>query len=167
MRELTENKRYILFAVIGVLILFFIYSNFLATEEVKLYFSGPQAQYLVPEQRQVSVNNLAYNVVKELVKGPNQESLGVTIPPQTKLLKVEVEDKLAKVNFSKELVDNHWGGSTGEMMTVYSIVNTLTSLSNIEQVKILVSGNELQTLAGHLELRDPLKFNKRLIESKE
>ena len=41
-------------------------------------------------------------------------------------------------------------------MTVYSIVNTLTEISQIKGVQILVEGNEKKTLIGHVDISMPL-----------
>ncbi len=151
--------------IVGIIVLAvtLIYPNFLATKEVKIYFSGHQAQYLVSESRQLRVNSLPTKLIKELIAGPESEKLGTTIPDGTELLNVKLEDKLATVNFSQELTENHWGGTTGEMMTVYSIVNTLTQLDEIEEVQVLVEGKKIETLAGHLDLRNPLGADKSLI----
>lgn len=154
----------ILIIVIGILAVTLIYPKFLATKKVKIYFSGPQAQYLVPESRNLRVNSLPTKLIKELITGPESEKLGTTIPKGTELLNIKLEDKLATVNFSQELTENHWGGTTGEMMTVYSIVNTLTQLEEINQVQVLVEGEKLETLAGHLDLRSPLEADRSLID---
>jgi hypothetical protein len=40
---------------------------------------------------------------------------------------------------------------------VYALVNALTvNLPEVEAVQILVDGKEVDTLAGHLDLREPL-----------
>ena len=164
MLNLRDKVLYgILILVVGVLAVTLIYPNFLAETEVKVYFSGLQAQYLVPETRKLRVNSLPQKLIKELIDGPTGEELGITIPQDTKLLDLKVNNQLATVNFSQELVKNHWGGTTGEMMTVYSIVNTLTQLDQIKRVQILVEGDKIETLAGHLDLNKPLKFDESLI----
>ena len=51
----------------------------------------------------------------------------------------------------------HPGGSLDEIFTVYTIVNALTvNLPAIQRVQILVDGKEVDTLAGHVDLRHPL-----------
>ena len=51
----------------------------------------------------------------------------------------------------------HPGGSLDELFTVYTIVNALTvNLPAITRVQILVDGKEVDTLAGHVDLRHPL-----------
>lgn len=128
-------------------------------ESIKLYFSDKQGMYLKPEVRQINVQGeqLADMVIKELIKGPQEKGLQATIPAETKLLSLKIADSVAYVNLSKEIQTKHWGGSTGEIMTVYSIVNTLADLNiGIEKVQLLVEGEKQQTLAGHLDTLEPL-----------
>ena len=50
-------------------------------------------------------------------------------------------------------------------MTVYTIVNAvLTNLPNLQEVQILIGGQEADTLAGHVDLRRPLRKNESLIQ---
>lgn len=66
----------------------------------------------------------------------------------------------AFVDLSKEAVTNHRGGSLDELFAVYAIVNTLTvNLPAVKHVQILVDGQEVDTLAGHVDLRHPLARN--------
>jgi len=63
----------------------------------------------------------------------------------------------AFVDISSALVANHPGGSLHEALTVYAIVNALTvNLPDITAVQILIDGREVDTLAGHIDLRNPL-----------
>ena len=129
------------------------------TELVKLYFADEEAMYLKPEVREIPLDGkpLAEAVVEELIKGPETEELNATIPPEATLVSLQVIDDVAYVNFSKELQTKHWGGASGETMTVYSIVNTLADLGeDIEKVQILVEGEKPETLAGHMELTEPV-----------
>jgi hypothetical protein len=51
-------------------------------------------------------------------------------------------------------------------MTVYTIVNALlTNLPNLQEVQLLIGGREADTLAGHVDLRRPLRKNEGLIQS--
>ena len=64
----------------------------------------------------------------------------------------------AYVDFSRDLQTKHPGGSGGELLTIYSIVDTLTTnFDQIHQVKILVEGSEVLTLAGHIDTRHPFR----------
>jgi hypothetical protein len=71
----------------------------------------------------------------------------------------------AYVDFSRELIAAHPGGSTNELLTVHAIVEALTAnLPGIKAVQILVEGKEVDTLAGHLDLRRPLTSDATLRE---
>ena len=50
-------------------------------------------------------------------------------------------------------------------MTVYSIVNTLAELPEIEMVRFLIEGEEIETLAGHLDLSEPVYPDEGLIKN--
>ncbi len=70
------------------------------------------------------------------------------------------EDGTAFVDLSKEAVTNHRGGSLDELFAVYAIVNAVTvNLPAITAVQILIDGQEVDTLAGHVDLRHPLAKN--------
>lgn len=126
--------------------------------ELTLYFSDDDAQYLIPEYRRIKqTNNIAREAVVELIKGPNNNNLYATVPQTTRVNALYISDGIAYIDLSSELIRNHPGGSTGELLTIYSIVMTLTSFPDIEKVQILVEGNSGETLAGHVDISMPLE----------
>lgn len=125
--------------------------------EINLYFSDSQAMYLVPEKRKIlKTSTLARHIVNELIKGPVSPDLYPTIPFSTQVIEVYIADDIAYVDLSEEVFKNHPGGSSGELMTVYSMVNTLTEIPPIRSVQILVAGNERESLVGHVDISRPL-----------
>jgi len=125
--------------------------------EINLYFSDSQAMYLVPEKRKISQTpSLAIQAVVELIKGPENSDLYPTIPEGTQVNELYIAGDIAYIDLSEEIFKNHPGGSSGELMTVYSIVNTLTEIHSIKGVQILVEGNEKKTLIGHVDISMPL-----------
>jgi len=129
--------------------------------EVILFFADADAASLLPEKRLLplgsSLESNADAIVNELIKGPQVEGSFATIPADTRLTNVYRVGDVLVVDFSRELQMNHPGGSAGELITVYSIVNTLTdNLHGIKKVQILVDGAEMETLAGHMDLSKPL-----------
>jgi len=87
------------------------------------------------------------------------------IPAGTKLKTVFVTDKgEAFVDLTPELRSNQQGGTTNEILTTYTIVNALTlNLPAITSVQILIDGKQVDTLAGHLDLRRPLEQDERWV----
>jgi hypothetical protein len=72
---------------------------------------------------------------------------------------------VAFVDLSAEASRAHPGGSLDEIFTVYSIVNTLTdNLPAIAAVQLLVDGHQVDTLAGHVDVRRPLAKDLRWTE---
>ena len=70
----------------------------------------------------------------------------------------------AYVDLSREIISGHPGGSLNEALTVYSIVFALTTnVREITAVQILVDGRQIDTLAGHIDLRQPLAADPRWV----
>jgi len=128
---------------------------------VKLFFQAADRPGLVIEERPVTfstdLSRQLRGVVEELVRG-SKIGLGPTLAPETKVLEVFVTARgVAYVDFSKDVVTGHPGGSEAERMTVYSVVNSLsTSFPAVKRVQILVEDKPAETLAGHVDLTRPL-----------
>lgn len=125
---------------------------------ISLYFADALAQGLVLERRDVlrKAESLEVIVLRELIKGPASAEGRRTIPAETKLVSVSVVDRIAYANFSREIVTRHPGGSTGESMTIKSIVYTLTELPGIERVQLLLEGEKKDAMFGHANTIDPI-----------
>lgn len=133
---------------------------------IKVYFSEENAEYLVAEERQVisSENEpIERQIINELIKGPKNKMLHKTIPVEAKLISVETKNNICFVNFSKELISKHWGGSAGEAMTINSIVNSLTELPNIKKVQFLIEGSKVDTFI-HLVFNEPFTRDESIIK---
>lgn len=134
-------------------------------ETVTLYFADDQANKLIAEERDVIPGGklLAAAVVEELIKG-SETGLGRTIPDGTRVLDLRIEEGVAYVDFSQEFKKNHWGGSAGEIMTVYSVVNSLAHLEGIEKVQFLLEGEQVEELLGHMYYGEPIEPDWNLVE---
>lgn len=100
---------------------------------------------------------------------PAPAPLAQAIAEGTKVRQIFVtEDGTAFIDLSKEAVSNHRGGSLDELFAVYAIVNAITvNLPAIKAVQILIEGQEVDTLAGHVDLRHPLARNLRWTQTGE
>ncbi len=100
---------------------------------------------------------------------PPAPPLVSAIPAGTLLRAVFVTPKgEAFVDVSPEITAAHPGGSVSELLTIYTIVHALTfNLPAITSVQLLVDGKEVDTLAGHVDLRRPLGKNVQLIVGNE
>ncbi len=138
-------------------------------KEVLLYFSDREGEYLIGEKRKIlkknAVKEEAKETIIELIKGPKGKLIP-TLPPRTELLTLQISDAgVAKVNFNPALSKDHPGGSSAEMMTVYSIVNSLSlNFPEIKRVQILIDGKPIETIVGHLSLGQPVTPKPDLIK---
>lgn len=125
-----------------------------------LYFPNSEATGLIRTDRAVELKN--QEVIKamfiELTTPP--PGLEKPLPSGTKLLNASVSaDGIATINLSTEFQKNFGGGSAGEQMTMYSIVNTLTTLPNVHSVQFLLDGAKHDGILGHLDTKGPIKRN--------
>jgi Sporulation and spore germination. len=138
---------------------------------VCLYFGDEQKNKLVKEIRYLDIDEakkgasaLASAIVKELIAGPKAKGLTAVIPEGVSLRSpVTIDGRVATVDLTREFIDNHPGGETLEELTVYSIVNSLTELKEIERVKIIINGKETKNFKGHLTLDKEFPRNEAVI----
>jgi spore germination protein GerM len=92
---------------------------------------------------------------------PAADPLVSAVPSGTALRAVFLtQSGEAYVDFSREIMTAHPGGTQNELLTIYTIVNALTvNLPAVTSVQVLVDGKEVDTLAGHIDLRQPLAKN--------
>ena len=139
-----------------------------STEQiVKLYFSNEDATALRSEPRIIKTSEefdrvkLLLVVMEELIAGPTISGLNRTIPTEVKVLSIDLSGETVIINFSEEMHTQHWGGATGESMTINSIVNTLTEFAYIKEVKMMVTGEPMTV--EHIVLEDPVRRNESII----
>jgi germination protein M len=136
--------------------------------EVKLYFAQQQMEYLVGERRRLVVPRdpraRARALMEALISGP-KTPLVPTLPPGTRLRDIRIRPNGEfVVDLNEAFVKNHPGGSSGELITLYSIVDTLAeNIKAVKSVRILVEGRPRETLAGHISLREPLEPDRKWI----
>jgi len=129
--------------------------------EATLYFADETGQGLIAETRIIPYSDdpekRCRDLVNELIKGPGG-TLIATMPKGTELKDVDIDAAgVAFLDFNTLLQQNHTGGTTGEMFTVYSIVNSLTkNIPEILMVQFMVDGKDIETLAGHINLKYPM-----------
>lgn len=139
-----------------------------ATVTVAFYYPSRDGSFLVPEVRSVpQAESSPGRIIEELLRGPTlNQTLISPFPAGTRLLDWRLAtDGTLVADFSRELVTRHWGGTSGELATVYSLVNTVTRLPGVRRVRFEVEGEPVETLAGHVDLREPLTFDATLVWS--
>jgi spore germination protein GerM len=133
-------------------------------EVVHLYFGDQQGHYLRAEQRVLDLPEDVLGrgrlLMDTLLAGPVAEGTR-TLPEGSRLRSFFITaDGTAYVDLEKAPLDRHPGGVETELLSIYSIVNTLVlNVDSIRAVKFLIGGQEDATLAGHVGLRHAFEAN--------
>ncbi len=142
--------------------------------EVIIYFSSENGRYMISQKKKIQKDNIVHqakDVINLLIKGPPDNrklKMFPTIPEGVKLLGVKIDSNRVDVNFSRALIQNHPGGSNAEIQTIFSIVNSLThNFDQIKWVQILVEGEKVSTISGHLCISFPFREDVSLMQKEE
>lgn len=119
--------------------------------KVKLYFANADGDKLIAAYREkhYSTNTpLERFVVEELIAGPSGQIEGLypVINPETKIINILTKDGICYVNLDSSFLTVVNNVSTE--VAVYSIVNSLVELDNINKVQILVNGEVPSTFSN-------------------
>jgi hypothetical protein len=134
-----------------------------------LFYVSESGERLAPLEREVpygeGVVEQARLIVEAEIAAP-PAPLVSAVPSGTKVRALYLGARgEAYVDLSREVVTGHTGGSVDEILTVYALVNGLTvNLPAIASVQILVDGREVDTLAGHIDLRRPLMKSRQWVQ---
>lgn len=134
------------------------------TIRATLYYSAPDGRGLVGVEQAVPFDATPVEQARQIMLAQLQPATGPylsVIPEGTTLRALYLTDRGdAFVDLSREVSTGHPGGSLNELFTVYALVNALTvNLPTVSSVQLLVEGHEVDTLAGHIDLRHPLQQN--------
>ncbi len=136
---------------------------------VRLYFESDARDGLLPEEREITFSSdlpqQIRTVVEELAKGPQQAGLVATLAAGTRVQEVFVQAHgVACVSLSSEAARGLPGGSRAELLTVYSVVNTVvTNFPAVSRVQLVVSDQLTGSLGGHIDLSRPLPADMTLV----
>lgn len=78
-------------------------------------------------------------MIEHLISGPKGGKAQGTLPKETKLINVAVVDGSCYVNLDENFKNQNY--EIQEPVVIYSIVNSLASLGNIDRVQISVNGD--------------------------
>lgn len=124
-----------------------------------------EVRYVPIEDAKKSVQSLAGLVVKELIAGPGSESgLKASLPTGTKLVsEPSFKDGNVTINLSKDFTEGLGKEKNLEKFAVFSIVNSLTEIKEIERVKFLIEGGVKKDYKGTLKMDAVFPRNPALI----
>jgi len=109
-------------------------------------------------QRRSRQTETAEAVMEEFFRGPGNGT-ATPIPPDVKVLGAYRDSgQVLYVDLSDEFRRNFQGDALAEYLVLKGIYESLmANVQEIQDVKILVEGKELESMGGHLLLRFPLR----------
>ena len=113
---------------------------------VNLYFQEKETKKIVKESRLIDSKNLLkepyLELLKMIISGPENNNYECVIPEGTNVKDVKLDGDVVTINFSNEFVEKSVD-DTQRYNSVVTIVKTLTELTEINDVKILIEGEEI------------------------
>jgi len=124
---------------------------------VELYFARKDGKGLEAEKRDIpKEEGIARKTIEALLAGPQNPNLNCPLPEGTKLLDINIKpDGLCIVNFSREITTVTPGKP--EQLAVDAVVKTLCQFPSVKEVRFMVEGDYVDTLAGGVDISRPLK----------
>ena len=137
------------------------------SKNIILYFADRNTNKLAKEARTIKITDtspIESYVINELIKGPVTKELSATLTSDTELVSVETTNGTCHVTF-KNFIDKNLSDPNDpkSMLAVYSIVNSLTQLPEINSVRFLFEGKTVDTL-GPFNFSDVFTHNDELTE---
>ena len=132
--------------------------------ELVLYFANTKGDKLVKENFSVAFSrnvSIERAVVEQLIKGPDITSNGMTLPLNLKLLNISVKDGICYVNLDSSFLTEIVNVSS--TIPIYSIVDSLCELSNIDKVQFLINGDSKKVYRESISLDAPFQMNADII----
>ncbi len=111
--------------------------------ELRLYFATEDGKKLMPVYRSVVYNsNISMEklAVEQIISGPNSDIAYPTLSKDAKVKSINVKDGVCYIDLDQEFL-NQQNPVTAEV-AIYSIVNTVTELPNINKVVFSVNGQD-------------------------
>lgn len=142
--------------------------NNLPKTNITLYFANKTGDQLVPEKESVhssATTSVEKLIVERLLEGPRNSDLLGTIPSGTKLINVSLADGICYVNLDDGFLNQNY--KIKEEIVIYSIVDSLTELPEVNKVQISVNGNSSMNYRDNLSLNTQFTRNLDYLHSEE
>ncbi len=136
------------------------------TNKVKLYFANRDGDALIEYDTNIfdtGNSSLEELALEQLINGPKELGMYQTIPEGTVLLNVSKSDGICTVDFNENFLEKL--PSVDEEVTIYSIVNTLVELPDINKVQFTINNQVIQTFWEDSELDVLFERNLDMIET--
>lgn len=143
---------------------------YMQTATLNMYYSNSQGTGLIEVPVQITYDAtipLEQLAVEQLIKGPetvqgtNRTELLKTIPEGTKINKISVKDNTCYLDLSSEFLEKR--SNISDDVAIYSVVNTLVELPNINKVQFSIDGEQVLLYDDAINFGEPFENNLDLV----
>ncbi len=136
--------------------------------DITLYFSkmfSDGKPYLVKEERTATAQEdvpIEEVIVTELIKGSSEDNKSY-IPSDVRVRTVKRENYICFIDLDEKFLEGNLT-EREQKLRVYSLVNSITELSNVDKVQILINAKKTKGF-DNIDISKPLKRNESIIKS--
>lgn len=131
-----------------------------------LYFADEEGKSLIPVQRYVEYNtNIPPEklVAEMIIQGPSAgEDSYPVMNPNTKVVSIIMKDRTCYLNLDENFLTQVY--SVNSEVTIYSLVNSIIALNNVNKVQISVNGKTEVTYMESISLSNYFERNLDLVK---
>ena len=131
-----------------------------------LYYANSDGTALVTEEREVkysSNTSLEKVVMQQLIAGAKESGHQSTLPSSTNLITIAVSDGICYVNLDESIKNQSY--EISEAVVLYSIVNSLTAIPEVDKVQISYNGDSTGKFMISYDLSTLYEKDLSLLES--
>ena len=130
-----------------------------------LYYADEEGTGLIKTSENVAYNsNISMEklVTEHLISGPLSYGVYPVTAPEVKILSVTTKDGVCYVNLSKEFLQKQ--GKLSDEVVLYSFINSLTELPNINKVQFMVDSETEISFGDHSYLNEAFERNLEIVD---
>lgn len=137
---------------------------------LNIYYSNDEGNKLVKVPVTITYDAsipIEQLVMEQLIRGPEEieglteKNIMRTIPSATKINKISVKENICYLDLSSDFMDKI--PEVTDETAIYSVVNTLTDLSNINRVQFSIDGEQKLLFDDQISFSDPFETNLDLV----
>ncbi len=132
---------------------------------LNLYFANETGTALIQTVETVAYSsNISMEklVTEQVIEGPKEKGMRPTVTPTTKILGATIKDGICYLNLSADFLTLSYPVS--EEMVIYSLVNSLTELPNVNKVQISIDGESDMYFGDHILMSTIFERNLEIVE---
>ena len=136
---------------------------------LSVYFANEEG-LLVKEEHSVRVSNqtaVEKTILEELIKGPNSDELSRTVPSDMKVNDARTTNGVCQIDISFDPKSKFFENTRDKELMIYSIVNSLTSKSQIKKVVIFVDGKNDVEFTSDIDFTDTFERSESYISEED